>query len=109
MKAHIRNCAISGVAALAMVAAGSLTAPVEANAHDHVAGALLGGLVAGAIIGSAVRPVYAAPVYAAPVYRPRVYYAQPVYRVAPRCTYQPRRVWDPYYGGYVVDQVRVCY
>ena len=108
MKAHIRNWAITGVAALAMVA-GSLAAPVEAKANDKVAGALFGGLVAGAIIGSVARPVYAAPVYAAPVYRPRVYYAQPVYRAAPRCTYEPRRVWDPYYGGYVVDQVRVCY
>jgi hypothetical protein len=109
MKAHFANSAIAGAAALAMVAVGSLSAPVEAKANDRVAGALVGGLVAGAIIGSAVRPVYGAPVYAAPVYRPRVYYAQPVYRVAPRCAYEPRRVWDPYYGGYVVDHVRVCY
>lgn len=111
MKPGIRNGMIAGATAFALLAAGSVTAPVEAKADDRVAGALLGGFVAGAVVGSLARPVYAAPVFAAPVYRPlyrRPVYAAPVY-VAPRCHFQHRQVWDPYYGGYVVDRVRVCY
>jgi hypothetical protein len=113
MKPGIRNGMIAGATAFALLAAGSVTAPVEAKAGDRVAGALLGGFVAGAVVGSLARPVYAAPVYAAPVYRPRVVYGRPAYAapvyVAPRCRYEHRQVWDPYYGDYVIDRVRVCY
>lgn len=107
MKRTIRNGMIAAFAGVAMAAAGSVSIPAQAKAGDRVAGALLGGFVAGAVIGSAIRPVYGAPVYAAPVYRPRVY-AAPVY-VAPRCHMERRRIWDPYYGRYMIDRVRVCY
>lgn len=113
MMPRIRNAMVAAAAAVAVVAAGSIAAPVEARANDAFVGGLVGGLVGGAIAGSFARPVYGAPVYAAPVYRPPVVYSRPVYAapvyVAPRCRFENRRVWDPYYGGYVRDRVRVCY
>lgn len=67
-----------------------------------VAAGVIGGLAAGAIIGGALasRPAYADPYYApAPVY---------VAPPPPRCWTERQNVWDPYYGVYRVQRVRVC-
>ncbi|MGI9401840.1 MAG: hypothetical protein ACR2O0_11335, partial [Rhizobiaceae bacterium] len=57
---NIRNTAIAGFAAVAMIAAGSVAAPSQAHAGNFGA-AVLGGIVAGGLIAATARPVYAAP------------------------------------------------
>ena len=66
-----------------------------------VAAGVIGGLAAGAIIGGALatRPAYADPYYA-----PAPVYVAP----QPRCWTERQSVWDPYYGVYRVQRVRVC-
>ncbi|MFZ1814249.1 MAG: hypothetical protein WBO55_05680 [Rhizobiaceae bacterium] len=101
-----RKTAIAAIAALALIGAGSVVAPTQAQAGDkHVAGALIGGLVLGAIIGSHAQPGYAQPYYGQP------HYVQPSYGVTygPRCHWQKQRVWNPYYGHYIWRKARVCY
>lgn len=95
------------VAFLAVLAiAGTLAASMsDAQAQRRrggaVAAGVIGGLAAGAIIGGALagRPAYADPYYA-----PAPVYVAP----APRCWTERQNVWDPYYGVYRVQRVRVC-
>lgn len=101
----MRKALTAFVAALAI--GGTLAATtIDAQARSRggaVAAGVIGGLAAGAIIGGALanRPAYAAP---APYYG---YAPAPVY-VQPRCWTERRRVWDPYYGVWRTDRVRVC-
>ena len=89
MKAmNIRTTAIAGFAAVAMVAAGSLAAPTEAHANGKVAAAIVGGLIANAHAHH--RGNYGV-----------------VY--GPRCHWEKRKVWNPYYGHRVWQKVKVCY
>ena len=48
---NFRKAAIAGVAAIAMLAAGSVAAPSQAQAGNLV-GALIGGAIIGAVVGS---------------------------------------------------------
>lgn len=91
----IRNTAIAGFAAIAFVAAGSLAAPTEAHAGGKAAAAFIGGLVLGGIAAHHAYPAYGAPAYG-------VYYG-------PTCHWQKQKVWDPYYGYYTWQKVKVCY
>ena len=101
----MRKAFTAFLAALAI--AGTLAASMsDAQAQRYrrggaVAAGVIGGLAAGAIIGGALatRPAYADPYYApAPVYvAPR-----------PRCWTERQQVWDPYYGVYRMQRVRVC-
>ena len=83
-----KKTVIAGMAAVALVAAGSVTNPTEAQAGGKLAAGILGGLVVGGIIAAATQPTYAAPVYT--------------------CTYQT--VFKGYnaYGQAVYQQVQVC-
>ena len=67
------------------------------------AGWAIGAGLAGLVVGAALadRPHYA---YGPGYYGPGAYYdgPPPAYGVC----YAPRRVWDPYYGGWVVQNVR---
>lgn len=94
MTSKFRNIAIAGAAGIAMIAAGSMAAPTEAQAGGKIAGAIVGGLVAGAIIGHvASRPAYATPVYGyAPVH----------------CTWQNHFKGYDVYGRAVYHRVKVC-
>jgi MFS family permease len=93
----------------ALVVAGTLVVTVsDAEAQrwrgrrgGAVAAGVIGGLAAGAIIGGALatRPAYADPYYA-----PAPVYVAP----QPRCWTERQQVWDPYYGVYRVQRVRVC-
>ncbi|MCB1451154.1 MAG: hypothetical protein KDJ67_13710 [Nitratireductor sp.] len=94
MKAmNIRNTAIAGFAAVAMLAAGSLAAPTQAHAGGKAAAAFIGGLVVGGLVGSAHA-------------HHRGHYGV-VY--GPRCHWEKRKVWNPYYGHRVWQKVKVCY
>ena len=91
----IRNSIIAGTAAIAMVAAGSLAAPNEAQAKN---GKYLGALAVGAFIGGAL---VANGGYYGPGYGHSYGY--------PPCYWQKQKVWDPYVGYYVWQKVKVCY
>ncbi len=67
--------------------------------HGGGAGWALGAGLAGLAVGAAIAggPHYYGP---GPYYGG--YYGGPAYGVC----YAPRRVWDPYYGGWVVQNVR---
>jgi len=85
----LRNVTIAGVAGFAMIAAGSVAAPTQANANGWGA-ALVGIGVATAIVAATTpHPVYAAPVYRA-------------------CTYQDVLVGYDKYGRPVIQRNRVC-
>jgi hypothetical protein len=86
----LRNGAVAGLAAVAIVSAGSLAAPTQAHANGKIAAALLGGALFGAIVASQ-RPAYGAPVY-----------------YAPTCWWQTQQVWHPYGGYYTLQKVQVC-
>ena len=88
---NIRNTIIAGAAGIAMIAAGSVAAPSQAQAGGKLVGALIGGVVAGAIIGAATRPVYAAPAYGT------------VY-----CSWQNQFKGYDAYGRAVYHRVQVC-
>ncbi len=97
----IRKGAIAAIAAVALTAAGAVTAPNEAQASGKVAAAVIGGLLIGGLIASHARPVYAAPRYG-------VTYQQPHY-YGPRCHWERQRVWNPYRGHWSKHKVKVCY
>lgn len=119
MKLVFRKTMIGALAGV--IALGSLVwaAPAQAG-NKHIAGALLGGLVVGAIIGAHSGPVYGAPIYQQPIYQQPIYrhpvYQQRAYRPAPRhyvvqqrCHIERQRVWDPHYGHFIKQKVKVCY
>lgn len=89
----IRNTAFAGAAAIAMVAAGSLAAPTHAHANGKVVAGIVGGLAVGAFLGAAA--------HAHP-------YGYPAYYGSP-CHFEKRKVWNPAYGYYTWQTVKVCY
>lgn len=103
----MRKAFIAILAALAIAGTFAATASDAQARHFRghggaVAAGVIGGLAAGAIIGGALatRPAYADPYYApAPVY---------VAPPPPRCWTERQQVWDPYYGVYRTQRVRVC-
>lgn len=89
----VRNSIIAGTAAVALIAAGSLAAPNEAQAKG---GKYLGALAVGAFIGAGL----ASHGYYGPGYG---------YGYTTPCYWQKQKVWDPYVGYYVWQKVKVCY
>lgn len=87
LKNTFRKTMIAGAAGIAMIAAGSVAAPTDANANGKLVGALIGGAVVGAIIGAASQPAYAAPVY---------------------CSWQDQFKGYDAYGRAVYHRVQVC-
>ena len=89
----VRNTVIAGVAGFAMIAAGSLVTPSQAQANN-LGAALVGGLIVGGLIGAAAsRPVYAAPIYGTPVYA---------------CSWQNQFIGYNAYGQAVYQKVSIC-
>jgi hypothetical protein len=86
--------------ASAVLSAAAMTLPDQARADGgDLAAGLFGGLIAGAIVGSAVAPRAPVPVYVAP----EPYYPEPA-------CFGRHQIYDPYYGIYRWQRVRVpCY
>jgi hypothetical protein len=98
----MNRSAISFASAALIAAATALPNQARADGSDLAAG-LFGGLVAGAIVGSAMAPRAPGPepVYVVPA--PEPYYPEPV-------CFGRQQIFDPYYGVYRWQRVRVpCY
>jgi hypothetical protein len=113
----MRKVLTAGVAALTLAGAvAGAAAPAQADPHWHggwgggwrggwhgddagwAIGAGLLGLAAGAALSNAYRPHY----YYGPAYYPGPGYYNDGYAT---CV-SHRRIWDPYYGGYIVRSFR---
>ena len=86
--------AIALAAGLSLAAATTLATPAVAEAK-HQAAWFLGGLAAGALIGHAAR-AHGGP-----------YYSYGTVYVPPRCWWEKRKVYDPWYGPHW-ERYRVC-
>ena len=92
---RLRTAAVTGLAAVALTAAGSVALPTQSQAIEPVTTAIIGGLIAGVVVGGAAH------------HRDRtvVYESRPIER---QCHYATERVYDPYQGDYDYRKVRIC-
>ena len=103
MMTTLRKTLVSGLAGVAMIAGGSLTAPTQANAHNHRLGYFIGGLALGTAIA---HPYYYQYYGGYPIYRHYYYGGYPIYRHYYRypvryhhpCHWEKEKYWSPYYG-----------
>ena len=91
-----RNYAIAGAAGLAIIAAGAVAAPTQAEAKGKHWGAFGVGVVAGVALSHATRPIHASPVIVGHV---------PVRT----CTIQNQFRGYDVYGRAVYARVQVCH
>lgn len=94
---RLHTVAVTGLAAVALTAAGSVALPTQSQAIEPVTTAIVGGLIAGVVVGGAAH------------HRDRtvVYESRPSHSVG-QCHYATERIYDPYEGDYDYRKVRVC-
>jgi hypothetical protein len=95
---RLHTAAVTGLAAVALTAAGSVALPTQSQAIEPVTTAIIGGLIAGVVVGGAAHH-----------HRDRtvVYESRPSHSVR-HCSYATERVFDPYEGDYDYRKVRIC-
>jgi hypothetical protein len=94
---RLHTAAVTGIAVVALTAAGAIAIPAKAQAIEPVTTAIIGGVIAGAVIGGAAHH-----------HRNRtVIYSEPTV-IERHCYYATERVYDPYVGDYGYRKVRIC-